>query len=159
MTIPHRVCLKPGCKKAVKINPDLKTAITCDSRSCNAYMEVIKDNTTDGLKDIDATYYNIIKMYDSSKDIDALKSYTNNVRNEISHVYNNIVKNVADTTMKTLKRSREEFETSPSDINLRITQICHDMSDDKFNSITNQGSLAQFFEEALFPLPQLHELR
>ena len=150
MTIPHRICLKPGCKKAVKINPDLKYAITCDSRSCNAYMDVIKDNVTDGLKDIDTTYYNIIKMYDSSKDITIIKSYTDNIQNEISQIYNNIVRNITNTTLTTLKRSREEFETSSNlNVNLRIIKICHDMSDDTFNSITNQGSLAQFFEEAL----------
>jgi hypothetical protein len=168
MTPPYRICLKPGCCGMVKKDDRQQIALTCNRSICKKYMNYLADvvENDDGapfdLKAIGMQYYKMIKIFDVTLDKDSMKKYTDALRNTIAQIKIDI----AGDTENPQKRSRTEFEceaeidddpmTLPSKIETllknKIVHTMRDMTDDTFNTITDQESLARFcYETVLAP--------
>ena len=168
MTIPYRICLRPGCCRMVKIDELMKSAVTCDGDACKMYMEVIADaniENKDGgpfnIQQIGREYYKMIKIFNATLDKTMIKKCSDGLRRAISQVHNDII---SEPTMyvhdlQPAKRSREEYEmdddpttVSENNIKKNIIATVRDMTDDEFLAINDQESLARFcYETVLTP--------
>lgn len=184
MTPPYRICLKPGCGRLVKVDNVKESALTCNGYSCKKYMEFIADanfENADGtrfdIEHVGMEYFKMLKIFDVTLDKEMMKNYTDELRQAISDVHDNIVaERTSFSSSVGKKRSRtsyqdycygvverdrdREMDDDPNTLSAateaiikeHIIKAGRDISDDAFNAITDQESLVRFcYETVLGP--------